>query len=343
MKEHHAPRDLQGILFIGDPHIQARRPDFRKDDFAKTVLGKIEWCLEYAKENRLLPALLGDLFENARNNPNWILIHAMKLLQGSGAIGIYGNHDCRETALNEHDSLSVLIAADCLQMVSLERPWTGWMNGRCVCVGGSSYREEIPYEVDSKRYENSFGPPRSLFDADPLVIWMSHHDIALVGYESGKFEPFEIRNVDLLINGHIHRALESVIAGQTTWMNPGNISRRKRSDASRQHSPHATRVDINQDDGNTDCETPGFTAFCIEIPHRPFDEVFHACVEVDETEPGGRTFAAGLKELELRRTDSGAGLHDFIEQNIKQYDPAVADELRTLALAVTAEKGMEQA
>ena len=40
--------DFVGILFVGDPHVDARTPIFRKDNFAETILKKIQWCLEYA-------------------------------------------------------------------------------------------------------------------------------------------------------------------------------------------------------------------------------------------------------------------------------------------------------
>lgn len=31
-------REVQGLLFIGDPHLEARVPGFRKDDYPQVVL-----------------------------------------------------------------------------------------------------------------------------------------------------------------------------------------------------------------------------------------------------------------------------------------------------------------
>ena len=45
--------DFVGVLFIGDPHVDARTPIFRKDKFAETILKKIQWCLEYARKEKL--------------------------------------------------------------------------------------------------------------------------------------------------------------------------------------------------------------------------------------------------------------------------------------------------
>ena len=56
-----------GLLFIGDPHVAHRPPGFRKDDFTVTVLGKLRFALDYAREQNLMPVLLGDLFDVAHN------------------------------------------------------------------------------------------------------------------------------------------------------------------------------------------------------------------------------------------------------------------------------------
>jgi len=33
-----------GLMFIGDPHLASRIPGFRKDDYPKVVLEKLDWC-----------------------------------------------------------------------------------------------------------------------------------------------------------------------------------------------------------------------------------------------------------------------------------------------------------
>src|SRR5438552_9043364 len=66
-------RDYRGLLIIGDPHLEGRQPGFRKDDYPNVILDKLAWCLNYANNNRLLPAILGDLFDKPRDNPTWML------------------------------------------------------------------------------------------------------------------------------------------------------------------------------------------------------------------------------------------------------------------------------
>ncbi len=305
-----------GLLVIGDPHLEGRAPGFRKDDYPRVILDKFEWCLRYAQANRLLPTLLGDLFDKPRDNPIWMLGSLIDLLTGVECVGIYGNHDCAEPQLSDHDSLSLLVKAGRIRLLD-DKPWQGRMNGRSVIVGGSSYRRPIP---DSFAAENGA-------EGSPLVFWLTHHDVIVPGYEEqGRIEPRAIDRVDLVINGHIHRRLADVQSGQTLWITPGNISRRARRDATRDHVPAATRIDVNGD---------GYTRQFVEVPHRPFDEVFHQSVVDTAVDGSASAFVAGLAELQARRTESGAGLMAFLEKNVGQFDSPVASEIMALAQEVT--------
>ncbi len=310
----------QGILFIGDPHLEGRQPGFRKDDYPEVVLDKLQWCLHYAQQHRLLPALLGDLFDKPRDNPTWMLGRLMEMLSAQEVVGIYGNHDCAETQLTENDSLSLLIKSGCIQLVSEDQPWFGEINERYVYVGGSSYRHFIPDPFVMPERQ------QSLFDQSTLVFWLTHHDIDVPGYTSGVVTPTELANIDYVVNGHIHRQLDPVVKGMTTWLTPGNISRRSRSDANKNHTPSVLRFDIWADH---------YEMKYITVPHRPFDEVFYEAV-IDEVDDDFNTSCVtGLAELMCRRTETGAGLHQFLEKNLSQFEPAVATEIELLAKEVT--------
>ncbi len=306
-----------GLLVIGDPHLEGRTPGFRRDDYPHVILDKLEWALRYAKAHRLLPVILGDLFDKPRDNPTWMLGTLLDLLAGTECIGLYGNHDCAEPELSNHDSLSLLVKAGRIRLLG-GRPWRGSMNGRSVIVGGSSYRQQFPDRVDTSG------------DADgavPLVFWLAHHDIIVPGYEEqGRIQPREIEGIDLVINGHIHRRLQDVQTGRTLWMTPGNISRRSRSDATKDHIPSVLRIDITGE---------GFTRQFVEVPHRPFDEVFHSILVEASADGPASAFVAGLAELQARRTESGAGLVTFLQKNLSQFEQPVAAEIMALAQEVT--------
>jgi hypothetical protein len=162
---------------------------------------------------------------------------------------------------------------------------------------------------------------------------MTHHEILVPGYDDGRIEPRAIDGIDLIVNGHIHQHLADVRVGRTLWMTPGNISRRSRHDAVRAHRPAVLRLDV----------TPhGFAPRLVEVPHRPYDEVFHESVIETTVAAGQSAFVSGLAELQARRTATGAGLWEFLNQNLGQFEPEVADEIRTLAREVTKD-GEEQA
>ena len=315
-------RKYRGLLVIGDPHIEGRTPGFRKDDFPQTILAKVSWCIEHAQKHKLLPVFLGDVFDKPRDNPTWMIGELIEMLMPYPAIGIYGNHDCADPQLGENDSLSILIKAGCYRLVSEEDYWTGVIEGRRVVVAGSSYRQRIPQHFDTDKV-----PKDSMFEEAPTVVWLTHHDIDIGNYKNGKFGPFEMMNVDLLINGHIHRPADPVRKGQTTWMNPGNISRRTRSENSRKHVPSVLEVTFPDS---------GYETRTIELPHKPFEEVFYLddvanAADLDEKRSG---FVTGLSELTKRRTSSGAGLMEFLDKNLDSYSENVAAEIRELAQQV---------
>jgi hypothetical protein len=307
-----------GVLIIGDPHLEGRQPGFRKDDYPTVILDKLAWCLDYAVANRLLPAILGDLFDKPRDNPNWMIARLLDMLRGE-VIGLYGNHDCADPVLGDHDSLNLLIKAGRLRLIDAAAPWRGTIGGRPVVIGGSSYRQAIP-----KRFQAINSASEG---ANSLVLWLTHHDVLIPGYDEGRIRPFEIEGVDLLINGHIHRRLDQVAVGRTRWLTPGNIARRSRSDACRLHAPAVLRIDV---------ALTSFELQYVEVPHRPFDEVFHEAILDQQAAPTEQSaFVAGLAELQARRTASGAGLMQFLEQNLTEFQPAVAAEIMHLAQEVT--------
>ena len=237
-----------------------------------------------------MPAILGDLFDKPRDNPTWMIGTLIEMFSME-VIGLYGNHDCADPVLCDHDSLTLLVKSGRLRLVNAESPWCGTMNGRLVVVGGSSYRQSIPTEFDC----DAMG-----VTGKPLVIWLCHHDVSVPGYEDqGRIEPREISGIELIVNGHIHRRLADVEKGGTRWLTPGNISRRSRSDVTHNHTPAVLRIDV----------TPaGYECHNVVVPHRPFDEVFHPLVVDDIVDRGESQFITGLAELQARRTASGAAV-----------------------------------
>jgi DNA repair exonuclease SbcCD nuclease subunit len=257
---------------------------------------------------------LGDLFHWPRENANRLLVQLLELFEGT-VVGIAGNHDCKGNELDPDDALSVLWAAGRLRLLERSGPWRGIMYGRPVFVGGTGWGQRLPPAFDRNAFSQD--------GREPLVIWLTHHDIRFSGYEeAGRFDPHEIQGVDLCINGHIHRPLAEVVTGMTTWLNPGNIARVKRSDGDRNRRPSVLRIDVRAD---------GWDKTTVEVPFLPFEQVFHEDVAATEIPLDDSMFVRGLAALESLKTHGGAGLKAFLDQNLDQFDHRVAAEIRILA------------
>lgn len=313
----------KGLLAIGDPHLEARIPGFRKDDYPHVILEKLRWSLDYARSESLLPMILGDLFHLPRSNPNWLLVEVMQQFDME-ILGIYGNHDVHENTLSDDDSIRVIEQAGRIRLLNGNADYQAEISGRPLVIGGTPWGRRLPEKYDR--------PSRS--DSSSLVIWLAHHDVMVPGYEDqGRIRPREIPGIDLVINGHIHRCLGEIHKGRTCWLTPGNISRRARSDAARQHRPAVLRIDINQ---------TGWTYQYVEIPHQAFDQVFHAAVaDTAADDDTGSAFVSGLAELQARRTQTGEGLMLFLEKNLDQFETEVVNEIKQLAYEVTRNDGSE--
>ncbi len=328
--------EVQGLMFIGDPHLESRVPGFRKDDFPQVALEKLRWCLQFAVEQGYQPFLLGDLFQLPQDNPNWLISAVIQVITetlGAPLPAIYGNHDVRENSLKPNDSIHILFTGGQLRHVSASNPWMGKIADREVRVAGTVWGEKLPRE--------------SPFDSGlcSLTVWMTHHDIFIPGYEEGgRIRPKELPGIDLVVNGHIHRRLQTVCKESTYWMTPGNITRRTRGDASRAHRPSVLIVaPLNAEDQLPPEDVFNFTsrsghawrASWLEVPHASFDDVFHPQVVGDDVEEEiGSGFIADLRELTSRRTDTGAGLAEFLDVHLPQLPIDVADEIRRLAVEV---------
>ena len=308
-----------GLLAIGDPHLEGRPPGFRKDDYPTVILDKLAWCLKYAINNRLLPVILGDLFDKPRDNPNWMLGRLIDLFHVE-VIGLYGNHD-----VHYHPGVD---RRRFLQPVGQGGPDSAGRRRVAVAgtIGGRT-GSDWRLIVSSANPERPSPARSSAVDGPPLAMWITHHDVNIPGYDEGWIKPHEIDGIDLVINGHIHRRLADVQAGKTLWVTPGNISRRARSEASRAHVPAALRIDVAPggfEHVSTSTSRPG-----------PMKKSFTRPSWRKRATAGPSAFVAGLAELQARRTAAGAGLMEFLEQNLNHFEPPVAIEIMNLAKEVT--------
>ena len=61
------------------------------------------------------------------------------------------------------------------------------------------------------------------------------------------------------------------------------------------------------------------------------DSVFYEQILSDDSDEDGSSFIQGLAEMKARRTASGAGLREFLTENLAQFDQDVQNEINALA------------
>ena len=294
-----------GLLMVADPHLADNPPGQRLEGYLDQIMTKLTAALDRADELDMVPVLLGDLFHWPRDNSNKLLVDLIRLFgarkAGREVWAVVGNHDKYQSRFTDDVSLAVLETAGVLRLMKesgpqfvLETP-----QGR-ILVGSSPDGAPLP-----KQYERQPDDPDT-------VIWLTHHNIRFPEFLDRAYAIKELPGIDWVINGHIHRPQLTVTKGQTTWANPGNITRLTFSRRSMVREPAAA------------IWTPG----CEELeryplPYLPFTEVFpdqELPPEEQETE-GESDFIKGLERLAWRRTHEGTGLKQFLQDNLNRETP----------------------
>lgn len=214
-----------GLLFIGDPHLSSTRPGRRLDaDFAGTVLDALDQSLTIAQQNQWQPIILGDLFDRAPDNDLSMLSRLFWLLRRQEQQGglqpwcLVGNHDLRDCLLGDDTALGVVRASGLMRILeSTEEkpekilvPGLAWV----LPVSYAGNREFLPEVAQECKAQENLP-----------VIAITHQDFAFPGMYPDAQPLVEILNVDLLVNGHMHKPQPWIRKGCTLWCNPGNITR----------------------------------------------------------------------------------------------------------------------
>jgi hypothetical protein len=209
-------REANGLLFIGDPHLTSRKPGKRRDeDFAGVVLGALNQAISIANELGLVPVFPGDIFDRPKETDESLKVRILRILKRANLTPIsnVGNHDITHSALTDGDSLAYLAESGYPRVFSTSGEGEEFvMDGRRIAVGMTPYGQEIPRDATS------------FFPEAEGIVWITHHDVAFDGAYPGALEPHEIKGCRLVLNGHMHLTKPPVQAGQTLWMNPGNIT-----------------------------------------------------------------------------------------------------------------------
>jgi predicted phosphodiesterase len=290
----------KGLFFIADPHLADTPPGQRLEGYYEQIVGKLEACLDRALELDMVPVLLGDLFHWPRDNSNRMLVELIRIFglrTGENKVwALVGNHDKYQSRFTGDVSLAVLEAAGVLRLMKDDGPqFLLETEDGSALVCASPDGTPLP-----KKYDRQPDDPDT-------VIWLTHHNIQFPEFIDRAYSIKELPGIDWLVNGHIHRPQPTIKKGQTTWANPGNITRLTFSRRTMTREPAAAI----------------WTLGCEElekwmVPFEPFNAVFPD-QELPPEEPeieGESKFIQGLERLAWQRTREGMGLKRFLEDNL---------------------------
>jgi UDP-2,3-diacylglucosamine pyrophosphatase LpxH len=291
-----------GLFMVADPHLADTPPGQRLDGYLDQIMNKLEACLEQASSLGMPLILLGDLFHWPRDNSNKMLVELIRIFgsrTGDEQVwALVGNHDKYQSRFTEDVTLAVLEAAGVIQLMKEDGPQfeLETPDGR-VLVCASPDGTPLP-----KGFERSEDDPET-------VVWLSHHNIQFPEFLDKAYSIKELPGVDWLINGHIHRPQQTIRKGQTTWANPGNITRLTFTQISMEREPAAAVWRPGCDD--------------LEkwvVPFEPFNAVFPDQDFPPEamTIDGESDYVKGLERLAWQRTQEGMGLKQFLVDNVSR-------------------------
>lgn len=210
-------REVDGLLFIGDPHLSSKKPGRRKDrNFSLTVLKKIEYVISLCNERKFVPCFLGDMFDEAVEKDEALKTKLIRILRQSWTTPIsnVGNHDKINDTLTDSDTLAIIAESGVLNVCTKAGAFETFKIGdKIVGVGATPYGQSFP--TDARPF---FGPVDQ-------IIWLTHHDVAFENPYPGSVAPQAIIGCRLVVNGHMHLRKNVVKANNTVWFNPGNITR----------------------------------------------------------------------------------------------------------------------
>ncbi len=286
----------KGIFFIADPHVADMPPGQRLPGYREQIMVKMRACLDKAAQTNMLPLFLGDLFNWPRENSNGLIVELIELFREVRPWVLVGNHDKYQARLTADVSLSVLEAAKVVRLMKSAGPQFELQTPQ-----GNALIYACP---DGTRIPSVFKRDE---DTPEKVILVTHHNIQFPEFLDRAQRIKEIKGVDWVVNGHIHRPQLTIIKGQTTWANPGSITRLTFSRYSKEREPAAAQ----------------WTWECKElkpwvVPHIGFYDAFprQEFPPQEQEQAGESRFLEGLERLAWQRTQEGIGLKQFLKDNL---------------------------
>ncbi len=292
------------IIAAGDLHIREKRPENRIDsDYVLSQFDKLEWILNYAKEQEAILLLPGDVFDSPTQS-NLILQLCIRLLFNYSYVSVaatYGQHDLRYHSTNyENTALAVLAAARVLY--DLETPQ--WFEETKIVIYGCPFGQEIP-KITTDDF-NVLLIHKMIIDSDK--IWEGQEE-----YEYAQ-NLLRKHDFDLIISGDNHQFFHSEVDGKHLF-NCGSLMRM--TTAQLNHIPRIVLFDTDTKEYEI-----------VDIPVRPISEVFDLS-KVEEKKEKEEKFNAFVKGLSESK-DISLNFQDQLLSYIKENE--ISDDIKNIIM-----------
>lgn len=210
-----------GFCFVGDPHVWSKNPGTRIDgNYKEVCLDKINQAVDIALEKNLYLIFLGDLFHSDKENDIDLITKLTRILKKlkHPPLTVEGNHEKSQIKVSDDVALGLMKESETIYVLEKSEFWGVFdIKGQNVLIGSTPYGTKLPTEVKK---------PEKFSEA--FTFWLTHHDLDFGESYPGVIPLHEIKNVNILINGHIHKTKPSRKLGNMKAFNPGNITRLSR-------------------------------------------------------------------------------------------------------------------
>lgn len=246
------------LVFIGDVHLEDKKPPTRLDDYTLSVAKKIDWILGWCRENSVDKIIfLGDIFskkEPGGRSTNMLIKIFKKHYSKPNAPDLFvtiGNHDTS----NDHDNIKSSTLWALIEIGYLKK--TEYDPDSRIAFKHNSVH------IDTELKNNGLSHPEAL-------IWSVHASIAPIAYKKYQVD-FSSLNISgpakLIVCGHIHDFYKSKREDGRALINPGNIGRAHFSSHTKDNPVQILVVDHNGS------KIEKVTYVPVEIAE-PYDKVF---------------------------------------------------------------------
>lgn len=224
-----------GFLYIGDPHLMSKSPNRRLEEDHEIIhvtTDKLAQSIEKANELNAIAVITGDLFTYAKDSRALLMTLAMRALKKAKhpVLCLPGNHDILANEVTDDTALAAIAESGLLTLFpeACGPVGTFVFGDKVVGLGGVVHSQIVDGVMCSQPIPEDV---TDWFEAVDEVVLITHHDIAFDGAYPGSLDVYPVNGCKLIINGHMHSTKVPLRAGDTWWVNIGNIFRQTIADA----------------------------------------------------------------------------------------------------------------